>query len=394
MRQAGLLLSAAGPALIATATAVAQAPTIPEWTVETHISRNDYLLETPSRETYGGWDTAWRNLIRPEDLPADLRRRRLDTNTVVAIEIDAAGQARSCRVIRASSEPRLDAILCRIVTTRRRYPPRRSAPGEASTATWGVQVYWRVLERSEVEERERRITIAPPAPPPPSPDTVPYDRRWPRLEWRGLLRPVELPVLQNDYPDRPGRPAEGTTSLDLIVDPVVGITGCEIGASSGNPQLDSQACTVARAMRLTYALPCDVRCEPERLPLKFVWSRRGSHVRMPLLSEVSRIPAPIRDPADTRTDTHYRTVRRNLGSAGPQVPMPADRSHSNRFIALRFTIDETGAVRDCRITESSGNGALDAWFCQGFYGRFRYAPRTDVFGTPITEEQTIRRPVD
>jgi TonB family protein len=391
MRRAGLLLSVAIPVLIQTAPAVAQESAIPEWTVETWLNRNDGLLETPERQIYGGYGPDWRNWIRPEDVPQDLRRRRINTNTVVAIDIDSSGRATGCRVARASTEPRLDALVCSLLTTRGHFVPRRPRPGEAVAATWGMQVYWRVLDREQIEERNRRTIAVPPAPRPPAPGAVPSDRRWPRFDWYGSLRPVALPDLQAAYPRRPGRPAEGMTSLDLVVDPASGVTECEIGISSGKDLLDVQACLTARTMRFAYAQPCDVECRPERLPLQFVWKRRGSHVRTPLLSEYSRSVEPIRDPADTRVERRSRATPHALPRTAPLEPIPADRSHSNRFVALRYTIDETGMVRNCTITESSGNLALDNWLCRGFFESLRFSPRTDVFGNPVAQEMTMRR---
>lgn len=392
MRRTGLLLAAAVPVLVQAAPALTQARAIPEWTVETWTTRNDGQLETPPRETYESLDRSWNGLISPEDVPAALRRRRINTNTLVAIDVDATGRATGCRVARASTEPQLDALACSLLMARGRFVPRRPAPGVAAPMTWGLVVYWRVLDRAQVEERERRMLAAPmpPAPPVLRPGQLPYDQRWPRLDFYGTLRPVALPVLQDAYPRHAGRPAEGVTSLDLIIDPATGDVGCEVGVSSGNATLDDQACITARTMRFTYVRPCDVGCRPERLPLQFVWARRNSHIRTPLLAEYSRDAELVRDPADKREATRYRSYRRMLPATGQDEPPPTDRSHSNGFIALRYAIDEEGVVRNCTITESSGNQALDSWFCRRLLARFRFAPRTDAFGNAIGEEDTFR----
>lgn len=392
MRRTGLLFAAAVPVLVQAAPALTQTRVIPDWTIETWTNRNDGQLETPPRDTYEGLSRSWNSVISPDDVPADLRRRRINTNTLVAIDVDATGRATSCRVARASTEARLDALVCSLLMTRGSFAPRRPGPGAAAPATWGLVVYWRVLDRAQIEERERRAIAAPMAPPPPvvRPGQVPYDRRWPRLDWYGGLRPVALPALQTFYPRRAGRPAEGVTSVDLIVDPATGGVGCEVGVSSGNATLDDQACLAARDMRFTYLRPCDLNCRPERLPLQFVWARRDSHIRTPLLTEYSRDAALIRDPADRREATRYRSYRRLLPPPPDSEAPPADRSHSNGFIALRYTIDAEGVVRNCTVAESSGNQALDGWFCRRILTRFRYAPRTDVFGTPVGEVETFR----
>src|SRR6218665_3456121 len=143
MRRAALLLSAAMPVLIQSAPAVAQREPIPDWTIETWVNRNDGQLETPARQTYHGYDRSMSGWIRPDDVPQALRRRRIDTQTLVAIDIDGSGRATGCRVATASAEPQLDAIACPLLTTRGHFTPQRRAPGETAPTTWGVQVYWR-----------------------------------------------------------------------------------------------------------------------------------------------------------------------------------------------------------------------------------------------------------
>lgn len=394
MRRTGLLLAAVAPVLAQSAVAATQAPAIPEWTATVWLSRDDGQLAAPGPQAFGGHEREWGSWIRPEDMPEDLRRRRLDTNTLVAIEVDASGRATGCRVARASTEPRLDGLVCSLLMARGRFAAQRRAPGETVAATWGMLVRWSVLDRAQVEARDR--AAVPPAPPVPRMETdgIAADRRWPRLEWYGILRPVALPDLQAAWPRRSGRPAEGTTSLDLIVDPAAGITGCEVGVSSGNARLDAQACALARTMRFTYARPCDLWCREERLPLQFVWARRGSHVRTPFLSAYSHEPEPIRDPADKRDLHRYQPFRRALpGGASNEAPL-ADRSHSNRYIAMRYTIDPDGVVRDCQAVESSGSVALDEWFCRRMRGIVRFESRTDVFGTPVSEQHVWRFDLD
>jgi hypothetical protein len=342
--------------------------------------------------------------IRSEDMPADLRSRLLDITSFVAIEVDAAGHAGHCRILRPSSEPRLDSLACTLLPLRGTYPVHRVGPGRPVAVTLGYRVRWETLD---AETHAQRASAPLPPPPPIFVDNrirpgVRWDRAWPRMRWTSSLRPHAIPAIQAAYPPHPGRPREGIVGLDLLVDPERGITGCEIGASSGNPVLDARACEVAQTLVLDYRSGCDGACGgAERLPLQVVWARRGSHIRFPLLPPSLNIPQfaaseeteTPRDPADTRPLRRSKEIGVSLPHP-PDIGRPVDASYRNAQADYAYEIGPDGVLRSCRAEHSSGNAALDAWLCQSLFQRILQVFPTDVFGNPVPTRGIYRYYLD
>ena len=401
MRQFSLLLVAATPALLAVSPAGAQQ----RLASDISVVRDDRLLRGDfSPPEYRFINLHTRGWIRPSDMPADLRARPLDTTSFVAVEVDASGRATGCRILHPSSEPRLDAIACALLPGRGTYDIRRAGPGRPVAASRGYRVRWETLD---AETHARRATTSPVPPAPYIPDgglqpTVKWDQTWPRMLWSSNLRPHALPGIQAAYPARAGRPAEGVVGLDLLIDPERGITGCEVGASSGNAQLDTRACEIASTLVLDYRFGCDGLCGgPERLPLQVVWARRGSHIRFPLLPPSLNIPQfaateeteAVRDPADDRPLRRSPEVRTSLARP-PHIGRPVVASYRNTPADYAFEIGPDGVFRSCRAERSSGNAALDAWLCQSLFQRIRSIHPTDVFGNPVPTRGLYRYNLD
>lgn len=55
----------------------------------------------------------------------------------------------------------------------------------------------------------------------------------------------------------------------------------------------------------------------------------------------------------------------------------------DRIVSLRFVVDTDGRVRDCAVTRSSGDRALDGVTCRLITRRFRYRPAENGNGDPI-----------
>ncbi|HVQ07917.1 MAG TPA: hypothetical protein VMS43_05740 [Allosphingosinicella sp.] len=303
MRHRIRLLAASAAAFVASASAIAQPRQ--QLASEINVHRDNRLLQgdfSPPQYRFIG-EHATDGWITPEDMPADLRGRLIDVTSFIGVEVNETGGV-SCRILHPSSEPRLDALACALLPVRGRFPISRAGPGRPVAVTIGYRVRWETVTAETHAERRRGPFMAPPVPMASGPGALsqgPWDRVWPRMIWSSSLRPGAIPAIQSAWPARAGRPAQGIVGLDLLVDPLLGVTGCEVGASSGNPMLDALACEVARGVRLDYFEPCDTTCRPERLPLQIVWARRGSHIRFPLLSEYSSDRNdPLRDPADSR----------------------------------------------------------------------------------------------
>ncbi len=63
-------------------------------------------------------------------------------------------------------------------------------------------------------------------------------------------------------------------------------------------------------------------------------------------------------------------------------PLEALRKEYGGTTAFVLLIDETGAVKDCTLTESSGMAVLDARSCGVITARAKFAPAIDVDGKP------------
>lgn len=364
------------------------------WESRVDVLRDDGVLEGNfERQPALGrlnLEQAW---ILPADMPADLRRRPVNFTSLLALSVDTTGRATTCRILRRGGDRRLDRLACTLLTTRARYPVRYSAPGTPVAGDWGVRVRWMtdrpalLAERHAKENPEIRPISMNRYWPDRPPGASALHRTWPRFSWFGELRPLAYPDVQAAYPAQPGTPAQATVSLDLLIDPARGITGCDVGVSSGNALLDTRACEVARQMRLRYLIPCDW-CDPERLPLQVIWGPSGSHIRFPLIHHWRTEPEPPRDPADTRPVLRQqdRLIRR---PEGPYMRRPADLSFSNAAPVFAWEVDATGLLHGCRAVRSSGNAALDAWICNRLTLYFSMLPETDAFGTARPQSGTL-----
>jgi hypothetical protein len=399
MRRPALILVAALTAVLqASPTAAQRGQASPPLAAEIHIMRIDDenavdRLESP----FILWGGAWDDWITPDDMPADLRRRPLQLYSVIAVEADAEGRPASCRTARAGREPRLDALACRLLRQRARFPVSYVKPGRAGPARWLLAVRWETVARGARTMSQRAIAAPRPPPAASRPAEDRPDRKWPRRSWSATLVLVSLPDVRAAYDAVPGRGTEGVTSLDLLVDAPRGVIGCEIGVGSGNAALDAAACRVARELDLSFVEPC-AGCRDERLPLQFVWRPGASHVRFPLpprfppafgrMSEL-RERGP-RDPADTRHLLYSHPFGQSLAMNmnAPGEPPPADRGFVNNRVRLGYDFDDDGRVANCTALRSSGNPALDQWLCRRHSGRITMRPPTDVFGNVEGQPQT------
>jgi TonB family protein len=320
------------------------------------------------------FDEPVRRLLAPEDVPADLRRRRFQGITRMELDVSPDGTVTGCTVAAPSGEPRLDRLACSHVSSRARLRPLYAAPGRRIAARHELSAEW------EITDTPPPVYFAPPAA--SMAPFIDYNRyTWPRLDWWWPLEPVALPRIQDSFPAGAGR--GGVVSLDLRVRAETGIESCRIGVSSGNAALDEAACRVARTVELRYPRPCE-QCPDAIVPLQVVWAReRGSHIRFPL--PFGRNTAvPVMDPADTRSPD----ARRALPVAIPYVVRAADyrriedRTTADRRFVADVAIDAQGRPTSCRTRRSTGNTAVDRRSCEIVLQRARYRPQTDVFGNP------------
>ena len=77
---------------------------------------------------------------------------------------------------------------------------------------------------------------------------------------------------------------------------------------------------------------------------------------------------------------HARYVSNRL-----DYPAAALRNREQGRVAFALAIGADGRVHGCRITASSGSGALDSTTCRILRSRARYSPARDARGVPVPD---------
>ena len=72
-------------------------------------------------------------------------------------------------------------------------------------------------------------------------------------------------------------------------------------------------------------------------------------------------------------------------------PREASRARAGGEVEVRFTIEASGRVSECRITRSSGDASLDRTTCDLIEERFRFKPATNAAGDPVTSQYGWRQ---
>ena len=83
-----------------------------------------------------------------------------------------------------------------------------------------------------------------------------------------------------------------------------------------------------------------------------------------------------------------RWVKGQLGNR--DFPRAAKRAEAGGTVLIRYIVDTEGRVRNCVVTQSSGNAELDFTTCDLVTKRYRYAPARDSQGRPVPDVQTGR----
>lgn len=327
----------------------------------------------------------WHNWINAEDMPPSTRNRPIDTQTKLQLDVASDGKIRVCSIVSSSTEASLDAIACQLVLKRGSIKPLQSRPGQSLDEQVIVTVRWWTIANKEY----RQMAFSAP----PAPLRFAYDVKfegWPRLKWGGGIK-IESFVNLHDYYRRTavkGKP--GVTSIDLIFSDGLTLPECQIGRSSGNTQLDVEACNAARSLGFAYSEPCR-KCGTRFLPLQFLWNKKRSYIQVPL-DEVyqNRWPKFARDPNDPRAVPVFEPQR-----SIPIAPINSSDFDfydpymiSNDRPKFAINVDETGKPIGCQPSVSSGDIETDEKFCKKLIGKLRYPPTTDIFGNPIPVTHT------
>jgi TonB family protein len=194
-------------------------------------------------------------------------------------------------------------------------------------------------------------------------------------------------VRSDDYPARAlQKEIAGTTAFTLDVTKWGSVADCTITSSSGDAYLDDATCKNV-ALRARFYPATDAQSKP-------ITGKYSNRVRWAI---------PMDDPVEATEDTPDLAANYNNDTyideaAYPEAPTllnyewnypnqsdyPAKAKLEKRsgITYLDLSIDNTGAVSDCKVTTSSGHADLDLKSCEIAKARAEYTPALDIEGKP------------
>lgn len=193
------------------------------------------------------------------------------------------------------------------------------------------------------------------APPPPTDRSSPRPRGNPG-NW----------VNMNDYPSVALQKAiEGITSFTLTIDATGRVAECVITETSGSSVLDTATCiNVTRRARFEPALDAAGNATT---------GKYANRVRWQIPSFVPEISFP-RGPM-----MQGNGWARILPTDFPAKALSEERRGK---VKIELAISSVGAVKNCKILESSSHADLDAKACEIAADKARFGPALDVAGQP------------
>src|SRR4051794_29076574 len=96
-----------------------------------------------------------------------------------------------------------------------------------------------------------------------------------------------------------------------------------------------------------------------------------------VLASAAPNPSPRDDAKPTPVESLQEIVRPE------DYPPEALARNQQGNVGIRIRVDETGAVRDCVVQESSGYASLDVQTCRLVWMRAKFRPARDTSGKPI-----------
>jgi TonB family protein len=280
------------------------------------------------------------------DYPALALREQREGITAFTVDVSVDGRVTKCAITGSSGHADLDQVTCDNVTARAQFYPGKDKNGVATTGRYSNRVRWQIPEVLTMASMPR---IAESLPRPPMPSNT-----------------AQLRIPANKYPAAAlAEGKQGQTTFMLNVDSAGKILGCSITVSSSSPELDQQACALAREWSFEPAL--DTNGAPS--------SGKSAHT----LSW--RLPKSL------------AVVSMNAPRARPKTfPKPGS-------IGLTLEIDATGKRTRC---EAQSEGALFAQIfdknfldlvCSGS-GNLDVAPFLDSEGKPQAKRIKFRMSVE
>lgn len=293
---------------------------------------------------------------------------RSDRSLTAMMDIAADGSVAGCMIDpndrsgAAVPEPYLG--LCDTLRSAMRMRPAIGADGQPLASRFVVSIQFREGRVPTDSPREPliaepRLSPAPPPPPPAVPE-------WPPTRASRLPTAVSLALAPGGAAAF-ARDTPGWAGVWVTSGPDGPIT-CTVARPSGDARFDRRACEAAsRRGAITYDWPANGRVYPVRTPVHFVPVDGRPHAIMPVTQWISgaTIPATVME--------RVRALALAAGAAGsPAADLAALR--------LSISVDESGAVARCEVTQSSGNDAADAAVCMALRNSDGIVPGRDIFG--------------
>lgn len=313
------------------------APTVR--TVSTPATENGRESPPIPKNNPGTW-------ANTSDYPSLALREFREGITAFKVDVSVDGRVTNCEITSSSGHADLDKVTCDNVMARAQFYPGKDKNGVATTGSYFNRVRWQIPEVLTMASMPR-ITESLPRPPKPS-------------------NTAQLRIPADKYPAAAlAEGKQGQTTFMLNVDSAGKILGCSITVSSNSPELDQQACALAREWSFEPAL--DANGEPS--------SGKSAH-----------------------------TLSWRLPKSAAVVSMNAERVRPNPFekpgsIGLTLEFDATGKITRC---ETQSEGALFAQMpdknfsdlvCSGS-GKRDVAPFLDSDGKPQAKRIRFRMSVE
>lgn len=175
------------------------------------------------------------------DYPSLALRELREGTTAFTVDVSVDGRVSKCTITTSSGHADLDKTTCDNVMARAQFYPAQDRNGVATTGSYSNRVRWQIPEVLSMASMPK-ITDSLPRPPKPS-------------------NRAQLTIPADKYPAAASAEGkQGQTTFMLNVDNTGKVSGCSVTVSSKVPELDQQACALAREWSFDPAL--DVNGEP------------------------------------------------------------------------------------------------------------------------------------
>jgi TonB family protein len=97
-------------------------------------------------------------LVSSDDYPAEALRLGMEGRVYFRLQVDAAGQVESCKIVRSSSHDLLDRTTCELMRSRARFTPARDSSGKNVPDTVSNAIRWQIQQEPGLTFEPTSIT--------------------------------------------------------------------------------------------------------------------------------------------------------------------------------------------------------------------------------------------